>query len=53
MSATDDLIYLEGVKVKVFDGFKALDIGYFGVRENELRVVIGPNGAGKRPRCAT
>ena len=30
-----------------FDGFKALDIAYFELREKELRVVIGPNGAGK------
>jgi urea transport system ATP-binding protein len=45
-----NLVYLEEVKV-IFDGFKALDIGYFGVRENELRVVIGPNGAGKTTLC--
>lgn len=45
-----DLVYLEDVKV-LFDGFKALDITYFGVRENELRVVIGPNGAGKTTLC--
>jgi len=45
-----DLVYLENVKV-LFDGFKALDITYFGVRENELRVVIGPNGAGKTTLC--
>jgi urea transport system ATP-binding protein len=30
-----------------FDGFKALDIAYFELKEKELRVVIGPNGAGK------
>lgn len=30
-----------------FDGFKALDITYFELEANELRVVIGPNGAGK------
>jgi urea transport system ATP-binding protein len=45
-----DLIQITDVKV-VFDGFKALDIGYFGVDRNELRVVIGPNGAGKTTLC--
>jgi len=45
-----DLIQLEKVEV-VFDGFKALDISYFGVDRNELRVVIGPNGAGKTTMC--
>jgi urea transport system ATP-binding protein len=45
-----DLVQLEEVKV-VFDGFKALDIHYFGVDRNELRVVIGPNGAGKTTLC--
>jgi len=35
----------------VFDGFKALDIAYFGVDKGELRVVIGPNGAGKTTMC--
>jgi urea transport system ATP-binding protein len=44
------IVYLEDVKV-VFDGFKALDIGTFGVDRNELRVVIGPNGAGKTTLC--
>ena len=45
-----DLIQLENVVVQ-FDGFKALDIHYFGVDRNELRVVIGPNGAGKTTLC--
>jgi urea transport system ATP-binding protein len=45
-----DLVQIEDVKV-VFDGFKALDIHYFGVDRNELRVVIGPNGAGKTTLC--
>jgi len=45
-----DLVQIEEVKV-VFDGFKALDIHYFGVDRNELRVVIGPNGAGKTTLC--
>src|SRR5882724_4066146 len=43
-------VHVEGVKV-LFDGFKALDINYFSVNENELRVVIGPNGAGKTTLC--
>src|SRR5437868_7239705 len=43
-------VYVENVKV-LFDGFKALDINYFAVNENELRVVIGPNGAGKTTLC--
>jgi urea transport system ATP-binding protein len=45
-----DLIQLTDVTVS-FDGFKALDIGYFGVDRNALRVVIGPNGAGKTTLC--
>ena len=45
-----DLIQLTDVTV-LFDGFKALDIGYFGVDRNALRVVIGPNGAGKTTLC--
>jgi urea transport system ATP-binding protein len=45
-----DLVQITDVKV-VFDGFKALDIGYFGVDRGELRVVIGPNGAGKTTLC--
>lgn len=48
--SSTDLVQLEGVEV-VFDGFKALDISYFGVDRNELRVVIGPNGAGKTTMC--
>ncbi|HLX64787.1 MAG TPA: urea ABC transporter ATP-binding protein UrtD [Planctomycetota bacterium] len=45
-----DLVCVENIKVH-FDGFKALDVDYFGVKENELRVVIGPNGAGKTTLC--
>jgi urea transport system ATP-binding protein len=37
--------------VVVFDGFKALDIDTFAVRDREVRVVIGPNGAGKTTLC--
>lgn len=37
--------------VVVFDGFKALDIDMFAVRDREVRVVIGPNGAGKTTLC--
>src|ERR1700733_3643783 len=44
------MVYVENVKV-LFDGFKALDVNYFSVKENELRVVIGPNGAGKTTLC--
>src|SRR6195952_5007049 len=50
IASVDDIVYLEDVKV-LFDGFKALDINFFGVKENELRVVIGPNGAGKTTLC--
>lgn len=51
MSTTfNDMVVLEKVRV-LFDGFKALDIETFAVRENELRVVIGPNGAGKTTLC--
>ncbi len=46
----EHIVSVEKVKV-LFDGFKALDIDYFGVKENELRVVIGPNGAGKTTLC--
>jgi urea transport system ATP-binding protein len=46
----DALLKIEGVEV-VFDGFKALDIDMFAVRNNEVRVVIGPNGAGKTTLC--
>ena len=45
-----DLVQIQDVTV-VFDGFKALDIHYFAVDRNELRVVIGPNGAGKTTLC--
>jgi urea transport system ATP-binding protein len=45
-----DMVSVQDVKV-LFDGFKALDITYFGVKQNELRVVIGPNGAGKTTLC--
>ncbi|MDF7807152.1 urea ABC transporter ATP-binding protein UrtD [Pontiellaceae bacterium B12219] len=44
------LLFLTGVTA-VFDGFKALDIDYFGIFHNELRVIIGPNGAGKSTMC--
>lgn len=45
-----DLLQITDVQVK-FDGFKALDVHYFGVDRGELRVVIGPNGAGKTTLC--
>lgn len=45
-----DLLQITDVQV-VFDGFKALDVNYFGVDRGELRVVIGPNGAGKTTLC--
>ena len=45
-----DLVQVENVIVQ-FDGFKALDIHYFGIDRNELRVVVGPNGAGKTTLC--
>lgn len=41
-----ELLHVENLSVS-FDGFKALDVEYFSLAENELRVVIGPNGAGK------
>ena len=40
------LLHVESLSVS-FDGFKALDVEFFELEENELRVVIGPNGAGK------
>jgi urea transport system ATP-binding protein len=40
------LLHVESLHVS-FDGFKALDVEFFELEENELRVVIGPNGAGK------
>ena len=43
---SERLLYVEDLSVS-FDGFKALDIVYFGLEERELRAVIGPNGAGK------
>jgi urea transport system ATP-binding protein len=46
----DALILLENARV-IFDGFVALDIDHFAVREREVRVVIGPNGAGKTTLC--
>ncbi len=45
-----DFLQIEGVTA-VFDGFKALDVSYFGVDWGDLRVVIGPNGAGKTTLC--
>jgi urea transport system ATP-binding protein len=45
-----DALRLEHARV-VFDGFTALDIERFSVRDQELRVVIGPNGAGKTTLC--
>lgn len=42
----NSLLYVEDLSVS-FDGFKALDVAYFGLDERELRAVIGPNGAGK------
>ena len=46
----DAMLRVEDATV-VFDGFKALDIDRFAVRQNEIRVVIGPNGAGKTTLC--
>jgi urea transport system ATP-binding protein len=43
---SERLLYVEDLSVS-FDGFKALDVSYFGLNERELRAVIGPNGAGK------
>jgi urea transport system ATP-binding protein len=45
-----DLLQITDVTVS-FDGFKALDVKYFGVDRGDLRVVIGPNGAGKTTLC--
>ncbi len=45
-----DLVQVQDVVVE-FDGFRALDVTYFGVDRGELRVVIGPNGAGKTTLC--
>ncbi len=44
------LLFVESLSVS-FDGFKAVDIPYFGIRHGELRVIIGPNGAGKTTFC--
>jgi len=49
-AAGEHIVRLDDVVVS-FDGFKALDIKFFGVAYNELRVVIGPNGAGKTTLC--
>jgi urea transport system ATP-binding protein len=46
----DAMLRVEDATV-VFDGFKALDIDRFAIRQNEVRVVIGPNGAGKTTLC--
>jgi len=46
----DAMLRVEDATV-VFDGFKALDVDRFVVRQNEVRVVIGPNGAGKTTLC--
>lgn len=44
------LLFVENLSVS-FDGFKAVDIPYFGIKHGELRVIIGPNGAGKTTFC--
>ena len=44
------LLHLRGLKV-FFDGFKALDVNEFSIKNNELNVIIGPNGAGKTTLC--
>src|SRR5437868_9616007 len=49
-AAAEQIVRLDNVVVS-FDGFRALDINFFGVAYNELRVVIGPNGAGKTTLC--
>lgn len=43
---TEVLLHVKELTVS-FDGFVALNLNEFSLRENELRVVIGPNGAGK------
>lgn len=43
---TEVLLHVKELTVS-FDGFVALNLNEFFLRENELRVVIGPNGAGK------
>jgi urea transport system ATP-binding protein len=44
------IVFMTGITVS-FDGFKALQVGTFGLDRNELRVVVGPNGAGKTTLC--
>jgi urea transport system ATP-binding protein len=44
------VLFIENLSVS-FDGFKAVDIPYYGVKHGELRVIIGPNGAGKSTFC--
>jgi urea transport system ATP-binding protein len=44
------IVYVQDIVVE-FDGFRVLDIGKFGIKYNELRVVVGPNGAGKTTLC--
>ena len=44
------VLFVENLSVS-FDGFKAVDIPYYGVKHGELRVIIGPNGAGKSTFC--
>jgi urea transport system ATP-binding protein len=46
MSATDALLYLDGVAVS-FDGFRAINNLSLIVGHRELQAIIGPNGAGK------
>jgi urea transport system ATP-binding protein len=48
--AANYMVCVQDVVVS-FDGFKALDVNFFAVEENDLRVVIGPNGAGKTTLC--
>lgn len=48
--SSEFLLFVENLSVS-FDGFKAVDIPYFGIRHGELRVIIGPNGAGKTTFC--
>ncbi len=43
---TEVLLHVKDLTVS-FEGFVALNLSEFSLRENELRVVIGPNGAGK------
>lgn len=41
-----NILTAENLRVS-FDGFEALNIERFALKEGELRVIIGPNGAGK------